>query len=175
MAVYYDQQTAQIRNQLIDETNLTTWIGTLATGLAAGVLSTPQSFLSLQQLLEQLYLLDRLLKEDGDLAKARTVAHRLALNRCLRTYRGVPDLTVAGICYAKDAIYLRGYLQIQRAVKEDTGVLDRLMVGKIAYEHVQDMKELGITTPSIRPKWYAHRPDLDEYILSFDSSSGQAV
>jgi hypothetical protein len=32
------------------------------------------------------------------------------------------------------------------------------------------MKELGITVPAIRPRWYAHRPDLNEYILSFDSS-----
>jgi len=82
----------------------------------------------------------------------------------------VPDLTVAGICYAKDAIYLRGYLQLQQAVKEAPGVLDQLMVGKIAYEHLPDMKELGITIPSIRPRWYAQRPNLDEYILSFDAS-----
>ena len=74
------------------------------------------------------------------------------------------------MCYAKDAIYLRGYLQLQQALKEDPEVLGRLMVGKIAYEHVQDMQELGITVPAIRPRWYAHRPDLNEYILSFDSS-----
>ncbi len=171
MAVYYDQQTAQTQNEVLGEASAMTWIGTLATGLAAGVLSTPQTFLHLQHLLERLYLLDRLLsKREGDLGKAAATARRLALNRCLRTYRGVPDLTVAGICYAKDAIYLRGYLQLQQAVKEAPGVLDQLMVGKIAYEHLPDMKELGITIPSIRPRWYAQRPDLDEYILSFDAS-----
>jgi tetratricopeptide (TPR) repeat protein/thymidine kinase len=174
MAVYYDQQTAQTQNQVLDEASVMTWIGTLATGLAAGVFSTPQTFLHLQQMLERLYLLDRLLsKREGDLDKAKATARRLALNRCLRTYRGVPDLSVAGICYAKDAIYLRGYLQLQQAVQEDPGVLDRLMVGKIAFEHLPDMKELGITTPSIRPRWYAQRPDLDEYILSFDSSHAE--
>ncbi len=174
MAVYFDQQTAQTQNQVLDVASVMTWIGTLATGLAAGVLSTPQTFLHLQQLLECLYLLDRLLsKREGDLGKATAAAHRLALNRCLRTYRGVPDLTAAGICYAKDAIYLRGYLQLQRAVKEDPGVLDRLMVGKIAYEHLRDMEELGITIPSIRPRWYAQRPDLDEYTLSFDASPAE--
>jgi tetratricopeptide (TPR) repeat protein len=171
IAVHYDQQTAQTQNQALDEASMSTWIGTLATGLAAGVLSTPQTFLQLHRLLEELYLLDRLLfKKERDLCKAKTAARRLALNRCLRTYRGIPDLTVPGICYAKDAIYLRGYLQLQQAIKEDPEVLDRLMVGKIAYEHAQEMKELGITVPSIRPRWYAHRPDLNEYILSFDSS-----
>ncbi len=171
MAVYYDQQTAQTQNEVLGEASAMTWIGTLATGLAAGVLSTPQTFLHLQHLLERLYLLDRLLsKREGDLGKAAATARRLALNRCLRTYRGVPDLTVAGICYAKDAIYLRGYLQLQQAVKEDPGVLDRLMVRKIAYEHLPDMEELGIMIPSIHPRWYAQRPDLDEYILSFDAS-----
>jgi len=176
MAVYYDQQTAQTQNQVLDGASVMTWIGTLATGLAAGVLSTPQTFLHLQQMLERLYLLDRLLsKREGDLGKATASARRLALNRCLRTYRGVPDLTVAGICYAKDAIYLRGYLQLQQAVKEDPGLLDRLMVGKIAYEHLPDMEELGITIPSIRPRWYAQRSDLDEYILSFDASHTEQV
>jgi tetratricopeptide (TPR) repeat protein len=171
MAVYYDQQTAQTQQHVLNEASMTTWIGTLATGLAAGVLSTPLTFLHLQRLLEQLYLLDRLLsKKERDLDKAKIAARRLALNRCLRTYRGVPDLTVPGVCYAKDAIYLRGYLQLRQAMREDSGVLDHLMVGKIAYEHLQDMRELGITTPSIRPRWYAHRPDLDEYILSFDTS-----
>ena len=73
-------------------------------------------------MLERLYLLDRLLsKREGDLGKATATAHRLALNRCLRTYRGVPDLTVAGICYAKDAIYLRGYLQLQQSSKRRSG------------------------------------------------------
>ena len=38
IAVYYDQQTAQTQNQALDETSMSTWIGTLATGLAAGVL-----------------------------------------------------------------------------------------------------------------------------------------
>jgi tetratricopeptide (TPR) repeat protein len=176
MAVYYDQQTAQTQNQVLDGASVMTWIGTLATGLAAGVLSTRQTFLHLEQLLERLYLLDRLLsKREGDLGKAKAAARRLALNRCLRTYRGVPDLTVAGICYAKDAIYLRGYLQLQQAVQEDPGILDRLMVGKIAYEHLPDMEELGITIPSIRPRWYAQRPDLDEYILSFDISHAEHV
>jgi tetratricopeptide (TPR) repeat protein/transcriptional regulator with XRE-family HTH domain len=171
MAVYYDQQTARTQNQVLDEASVMTWIGTLATGLAAGVLSTPQTFLHLQRLLERLYLLDRLLsKREGDLGKATATARRLALNRCLRTYRGVPDLTFAGICYAKDAVYLRGFLQLQQAVNEDLGVLDRLMVGKIAYRHLPDMEEFGITIPSIRPRWYAQRPDLDEHILSFDAS-----
>src|SRR5207249_6651915 len=40
MAVYYDQQTAEMHNQVMNETTMTTWIGTLATGLASGVLST---------------------------------------------------------------------------------------------------------------------------------------
>lgn len=171
IAVYYDIVMAQVQNQMGKVTNTTIRFGTLATGLASGVLSTPQTFHHLYQLLTQLYLLNRLVfKKEKNLDKAKAEASRLALNRCLRTYRGVPDLTIPGICYPKDAIYLRGYLQLQQAMAADSEVLDHLMVGRFAFECLPDMQELGITVPSIRSQKYAYRPDLDEYILSFDDS-----
>lgn len=171
IAVHYDRVIAQVQNQTQNVANRTIRFGTLATGLASGILSTPQTFYPLYQLLAQLYLLNRLVfKKEKNLDKAKAEASRLALNRCLRTYRGVPDLTIPGICYTKDAVYLRGYLQLQQAMAADPEVINQLMVGNFALEYLPDMQELGITIPSIRPRWYSHQPDLDEYILSFDDS-----
>jgi tetratricopeptide (TPR) repeat protein len=175
LALYYDQQTAQAQGTALDESAMSSWIGTLATGLACGVLTAPQTFYHLFAFLEPLYLLSRLLPgKEEKVSSAAVEARRLALNRCLRTYRGVPDLSIPGVCYAKDAIYLRGYRAVSRALREDVGVLERLMVGVVALEHLADLAELGIVAPLNRPQWLAHRPDLDEFILSFEGSEQKA-
>ncbi len=70
----------------------------------------------------------------------------------LRTFRGVPDLEIAGVCYAKDAIYLRGYRAIVRAIEEDQTVLARLIVGTVALEQLPDLAELGIVSPPGPPQ-----------------------
>jgi|SRR6266487_2538020 len=88
----------------------------------------------------------------------------------ITTYRGVPDLQRAGICFTKDVVYLRGHLQIERAVAEDPTVLDRLAVGKVALELLPDLQELGVVAPphasTLRKR--AYDPELDNYILAFE-------
>jgi tetratricopeptide (TPR) repeat protein len=167
LATYHDMQTAKLAGQVYDETGI--WFGTLATGLASGVITPPQTFLSLFTFFEAFIYLYRLLKRpDQDAQTAQQYARKLALARCLRTYRGVPDLTRAGVCYSKDALYLRGLWKIEQALRQDETVLDRLAVGVVALEQLPDLKELGIVTTPQPLRQLALRPDLDAHILSFE-------
>ncbi len=167
LATYHDIRTAKLTGQVYDETGI--WFGTLATGLASGVLSPPQTFLSLYDFFAAFIYLYRLLKRpDQDAQTAQKYARKLALARCLRTYRGVSDLTRAGVCYSKDALYLRGLWKVEQALSQDETVLDRLAVGVVALEQLPDLKELGIVTAPQPLRRLAQRSDLDAYILSFE-------
>lgn len=105
---------------------------------------------------------------DENAVIAEKNARDRAITRCLRTFRGVPDLRRAGICNTRDVIYLRGRLQIEHALAQDATVLERLAVGKVALELLLDMQELGIvSTPFHALRQRAYDPDLDSYILSF--------
>ena len=119
LASYYDIQEGNKRG----ERRL--WPGTLATGFAAGVISPPQTFRSLYTIFEALLFLRRSLKQlDPDEETALQNARQSAKANCLRTFRGVPDLTRAGICYTKDALYLRGLRKVEQALETgfpDTG------------------------------------------------------
>lgn len=169
LATYQDMQTAKLLGQPHDETGI--WFGTLATGLASGVLTPPQTFLSLFTFFDAFIFLYRLLKRpDQDVQTAQQYAHKLALARALRTYRGVPDLTRVGVCYSKDALYLRGLWKIERALAQDETVLDRLAVGVVALEQLHDLEELGIVSTPQPLRKLAQDPDLDTYILSFEES-----
>ena len=92
----------------------------------------------------------------------------------LRTFRGVPNLQQAGICYLKDTVYLHGLHMIERAMSQDETVLDRLAVGVIALELLPDLQELGITSAPASLWELAERPDLDDYILSFEEPEKDA-
>jgi len=167
LAVYYDRETAALHGQTYDD--LRTWIGTLAIGLASGVITPPQTFLSLFTFFESFYLLRRLLKGlDKDIQTSQEKAKQAALTICLRTYRGVPDLDRVGICYTKDVLYLRGLWKIERALAQDETVLDRLAVGVVALEQLPDLRELGIVTSPQPFRKLAIDPELDTYILSFE-------
>lgn len=170
LAVYQDRQMAHLLGQSYDDSS--DWVGTLATGLANGITVPPQKFLALYRFFEQFLLLRRLLKQqDSDLSIAEYHAKRLASVRCLRTFRGVPNLNNAGICYTKDALYLRGRWMIERAVAQDSTVLDRLSVGVVALEQLPDLRELEIT-PVTQSLWQlAQNPKLDAFILSFESQT----
>jgi tetratricopeptide (TPR) repeat protein len=172
LALYYDRETDQLQGEASAKTIPTSvWIGTLATSLASGVTTPPLTFWALFTLLEQILVVQRLLQSfDANLATTQRKAHDLALTRCLRTFRGVPDLTHPGHCYTKDALYLRGLLSVGDALAKDETVLERLMVGMVGLEQLADLEELGIVTPPNRPQWLAHRPDLEAYILSFAES-----
>lgn len=167
LASYYDMQTAQLTGQPHDETSV--WFGTLAVGLASGVMTPPQTFLSLFAFFEAFILLYRRLRRpDQDVKTAQQYARDLALARSLRTFRGVPDLHRAGVCYTKDVLYLRGLWKIEQALAEDVAVLDHLAVGVIALDYLPDLRELGIVSASQPLRQLAQDPDLDTYIVSFE-------
>jgi len=163
LANYYERTLADLHEEAFNDSG--TWLGTLAVGLASGVMTTPQTFSSLFAFFEPFLLLYSLLWRNE---KDQQRAHKRALVRCLRTFRGVPDLERAGVCYTKDVVYLRGWLKIEQAVAQDETVLDRLSVGKVALELLPDMQELGIVTSIKSLRKRASDPDLDDYILSFE-------
>ncbi len=169
LALYQDRQAQKRSQQPYDDSG--EWIGTLATGLASGVVVSPQTFLPLLEFFEAFFLLRRLLKQpNSNRDTVQQQAFRQAVTRCLRTFRGVPDLSQAGICYTKDALYLRGIRKIERAVAQDSTVLERLMVGVVALEQLPDLQELQIVHTAIRPLTeLAEDPGLETSIASFEN------
>ena len=167
LAIFYDRQTALLQGQAYDDTVV--WIGTLATGLASGVVAPPQTFSALFTFFELFYTIRRMVMSlDAELHIAVEKARKLALMRCLRTFRGVPDLEQPGVCFTKDVLYLRGLWRIERALAQDSTVLDRLAVGVVALEQLPDLSELGIVTSAQTLRELATNPHLDAYILSFE-------
>ncbi len=173
IADYYEQQAAALHGDPVDDSGI--WLGTLSIGLACGVASPPQTFSCLLAFFEPFLLLYRLLwRNDEDRQTAERRAQRNAFTRCLRTFRGVPNLEQAGICNTKDVVYLRGRWLIEQEVVRYETVLDRLAVGKVAVELLPELERLGITASSHSFRTLALDPDLDAYILSFeDEGSGE--
>jgi hypothetical protein len=170
----YQERQAVLPKQTFDDFAL--WLGTLAVGFARGVMTPPQTFLSLYSLFKSLLLLyHMLLKPDRDREKALALAQKNAITRCLRVFRGVPDLEKAGVCLSSDIVYLRGLWKIERAVAKDTGVLDRLAVGKIALELLPEIQELELIATSHPFRSIVHGSDLDAFILSFERSDEFSV
>lgn len=172
IADYYERQASAVHGDPVDDSGI--WLGTLSIGLACGVAGQPQTFSSLLAFFEPFLLLYRLLwRDDEDRATAERRAQRNAFTRCLRTFRGVPDLGKVGICNTKDVVYLRGRWLIDQEVAQDETVLDHLAVGKVAHELLPELRRLGITTSSQSFRTLALDPDLDAYILSFEDEGGQ--
>ena len=170
IADYYEQQVAAVHGDPMDDSGI--WLGTLSIGLASGVAGPPQTFSSLLVFFEPFLLLYRLLwRDDEDRQTAERRAQRNAFTRCLRTFRGVPDLGKAGICNTKDVVYLRGRWLIDQEVARDETALDRLAVGKVALELLPELRRLGITVSSQSFRTLALDPNLDAYILSFEGES----
>src|SRR5205823_1726278 len=91
LGAYYEVKVAEQTGQVHDETGI--WFGTLATGLASGILVPPQRFLSLVTFFEAFIYLYRLIKRpDQDVSTAQRLARKHALARGLRTFRGLPNL-----------------------------------------------------------------------------------
>jgi tetratricopeptide (TPR) repeat protein/transcriptional regulator with XRE-family HTH domain len=170
LADYYERHVAALHADPFDDSGI--WLGTLAVGLACGIATPSQTFSSLFAFFERFLLVYRLLwRNDEERPTAEERARKNARIRCLRTFRGVTDLDRPGVCFTKDVVYLRGYLQIEQAVAADETVLDRLAVGKVALEHLSDLQELGIVAPSqfASLRNLAYDPGLDDYILSFEA------
>ena len=165
LAIYYTQEVDKYKAAGKSEKS---WIGTLATGLAAGVMCKPYTFRELQLFLESVNILQSLFAEsDLPFTEIREEARRNAQNRCLRTWRGVTDLTHPGICSVKDNVYLRGYLAVSQALEKDRTTFERLMVGSIGLQHLTDLTEIGITITHVKHLQFAIDPDLDAYIARF--------
>jgi hypothetical protein len=129
LVLYTERQATILRGEQFDDTGIR--LGTLAVGLASGVMTPPQAFLSLFTFLELYSLLVRLLRQpEADRKELQKQARRYALSMCLRKYRGVPHLEQSGVCYLQDAVYLHGLRLIENAVAQDKTVLDRLAVGR---------------------------------------------
>jgi hypothetical protein len=168
VALYHEREVAALHGRAFDDSGV--WRGALVTGLASGVVTPPQTFLSLFTFLESFSLLNRLLKNpDADRQKVQKQARAFALSVCLRTYRGVPDLERAGVCFLQDAVYLHGLRMIERAVAQDETVLDRLAAGVVALELLPDLQELGITSSPQLLRRLAYDPNLYSYIVSFET------
>jgi hypothetical protein len=173
LATYYDNATTTIHDPYASK--MIHWEGTLATGFAcgaqtsAGITIPAHSFRSLYFFLEPYYQLHHLLtKKKSTIGAAKKNAHRRALERCLRTFRGVPTLTSPGICSVKDNSYLRGSLALQETMHQrGDEAYERLMVGAVALEYLDDLHALGIITPALLPKHMAHDPRILDTIRSF--------
>jgi hypothetical protein len=166
---YHESQVAAIHEQVPHKPKM--WIGTLATGLASGIVTPPQTFQFLYAFFEGYGLLRQFLQNpDTDIQKGREQAEKYAFQICLRTFRGVPDLEKTGVCYLQDAVYLHGALMVERAVAEDKTVFERLAVGRIALELLPDLQELGIISAPQSLRRLAYDPDLDTRILSFEQA-----
>jgi hypothetical protein len=167
LALFHEKQTARLCGELFDDSGA--WLGMLSIGLATGVVTPPQTFSRLYRFFELFLLIRRRLRlQDPDLETAKKQAQKKALDRCIRTYRGVPDLEEAGRCFSKDVVYFRGFQMIERAAGEDPAIVDRLAVGKIAKEDVALLEELELVAPPPFLRELAQDPDLDKRILSFE-------
>ncbi len=163
LAIWYELEAEQRRRgDTSIQSSATTaklWLGTLATGLASGTVSPPLTFLNLYRFFEQVFLVSGMLAGKERTA-ALAEAKRTALNRCLRTFRGVPDLTAEGICSTKDTHYLAGYLAVSRALKSGTS-FEQLMAGCFDLEQLIALQELGITQAAIPHQQLALTTNLD--------------
>lgn len=167
LALYHERQATALYGDPFDDWG--TWIGAFVVGLVCGVMTPPQTFLSLMPLLESLHLIRRQMEHwDDTMQQARKRAQNNALARCLRTFRGVPNLENAGICYSKDIVYLRGLSLVEQAVIKDETVLDRLAIGVVSLDLLPDLQELKLTSPPQLLRDLAYDPDLESHILSFE-------
>jgi len=144
------------------------WIGTLATGLASGVLTPPLTFYELATFLEKKFLIDDCLSSGGAITWEKSVAsaRQQAWVRAARTFRGVPHLEQAGCCTLKDVSYLRGYFAVKQAIEETEE--QRLLVGKIGIEHLDQMNELDIIAPAYPHHHLALVPDLLDRVSQYE-------
>ncbi|MGB8346684.1 MAG: hypothetical protein WCD86_17485 [Ktedonobacteraceae bacterium] len=170
LALYYERQMQQVFGYPRDDSGLI--CSMLALGLASGVVTPAQTFFSVYAFIERLvFLYRRLLRPWNAVENDQRRAHAYALYRALRTFRGVPDLEQAGVCYLQDAMYLRGLLLMERLAAEDETILDRLMIGKVAYERLSMVESLHLVSSPQPLRDLAFDPALDDYILSFEATS----
>ncbi len=163
LATYCSMEAARFGASKPDER----WTGTLATGLAAGVVCSPFSFHTLRSFLMNTFTLRGRLSAKKTEDEIQKDALKNAHKRCLRTWRGVSNLSSPGICATKDSVYLRGYVAVCQKLRQEPTAFERLLVGSVGIEHLDDLDELGITEPYTRHQRLAYNTDLESYITQF--------
>ena len=141
-----------------------TWITSLALGLVQGVLTPQHSYETLSAFLYRVMLTGLL--EKGKSTNAESIAKGMAFERSTRTFLGVPDFTVVGVCDGRDRVYLQGHLEVSELLKQHP--LDRLLVGSISTSDLPDMEELHILTPALTHRNLGCRSDLFDWIKSLE-------
>ena len=136
------------------------WNATLTTGLVAGVLTHALSFPELRSFLEKMFLVNKLLEGDT-YEDAFVFAMQAAWRRCNRVFQG------GGCVSLKDRVYLQGHLEISDYLSQG-GEEQRLYVGCVGIEHLEDLAELGITTPNYPHQHLALATDLADRLASYD-------
>ncbi|MGH2496506.1 MAG: tyrosine/phenylalanine carboxypeptidase domain-containing protein [Ktedonobacteraceae bacterium] len=136
------------------------WNATLTTGFVSGVLTPALSFPELRNFLEKMFLVSELLN-DETWEDAFEFARQAAWRRCCRVFRG------AGCLSLKDRVYLQGHLEVSNYLARG-GEIQRLYVGCIGIEHLEDMAELAILTPNYPHQQLALATDLAERLGSYE-------
>lgn len=126
----------------LDETE--NWIGMLAVGLACGTNTPPLAFPALLTFFDLFFQLHILLKEETlDSTMLQRKARQKAIDCCLHTYLGTSQGSPAGICNTHGVIAWRGLQAIEQASTNDTTLLNRLKMGKMALEHLEMLQDLA--------------------------------
>lgn len=166
-ALYKQREVAETEGKPFDESAV--WVGTFGILLAIQIGGHPQAFYQLFRCLERFFLLYRLLnRPDQSKEEAEAKARNMAISRCLRLFRGKPNLEAAG-CWTKDVIYQRGLDLVEQAVKEDPSILSYLSLGKMAREHISLLQELQIlpTLPALGQEVVSEQ-ELEALLMSFE-------
>ncbi len=169
-ALYKQRKSAETEGKPFDESAV--WVGTFGIMLANQIGGHPQAFYKLFRCLERFFLLYRLLKRpDQDKTAAEEKARELALSRCLRLFRGKPNLEMDG-CWTKDVIYQRGLHLVEQVVAEDSSLLYYLSLGKMAREHIPLLQKLQIlpSVPELQHEVVSEQ-ELEALLLSFEQES----
>lgn len=136
------------------------WNATLTTGFVAGVLTPRLSFPELRGFLEKMFVVSQLL--DGDTwDDAQEFAQQAAWRRCCRVFRGHGCLSL------KDRVYLQGHLDISDYLAQGRDI-QRLYVGCVGIEHLEDMAELDILVPNYPHQQLALTTNLAECLASYN-------
>jgi hypothetical protein len=164
LAIYYSMEAARFGATKPNKT----WIGTLAIGLASGLICSPLSFHELRSFLIDVFTLrDSLATTRKTKDEIQEMALRNSQKRCLRTFRGVSHFSVPGICALKDGVYLRGYLAVCDRLQQEPSAFSRLLVGSVGSQHLDMLRELDIMKPHTDHQMLACNSDLESYIAQF--------
>lgn len=166
-ALYTQREAAEAGGKPFDESAV--WVGTFGILLAVQIGGHPRAFYQLFRCLERFFLLYRLLRRpDQSKEEAEAKARDMAVSRCLRLFRGKPNLAVEG-CWTKDVIYQRGLALVEQVVKEDSSILSYLSLGKMAREHLPLLQELQIlpTLPASGQNVMSEE-ELEALLVSFE-------